>query len=669
MNFQEMLLEMLLEGKLEDTLDRHHTIPDDVKQDYLSQIPAKNAQHLDWVLSQHTKGNIKPEHDINGILSNFNKVRDKLSKKQIHQYSSMDELHAAITPHQDNIKKSDNEKSKDGTETLYSSPTMTIKQHHNYESCISAANLPASNKSKKDKAEWCVSVGDGGGARHYSSYTDNGFHPVYTIEHHHSNGTSSKHMLVYDHNKTQGRQELRNEFDNRPGFNDYSSTRSDLLDHYGTEHPELLKTPIAKLFSEEGREEYNKESKPAHKKLLAALGNIPRSGMTDDKYMEYFKEGQKKQQGGIHNALAKSELSPTQLTHLIEHGNQGCKHILANREDLSDTHIKKLANTSNTLVHEKLLDKLILPDDAFNIIINKAHPSIINRLINHANFYLDSAHKLLDKKMNNVDLSQMVYDYHEYLSPKHISSIIDKGDANTSITLLNNHYDKLTHEHIQSLMNKGNDDINNALQINKDIDKNINNIIDNGSHDDHNVLINENHHKLTANHISKLIGRGIPKTSSMILNNLPKKLKSHHITDLINKGNISMGDGLILTKFKHNLSPENISALIDKGDGDTIHRLTVEIPHKLEPQHINALIANGNHDDHIKSAYDKLSTESKKIVDAHKPKVIPLTIRQNFDNKYKLSFRQQFDKKYKLKECHNVNSDFERLLKESLITR
>ena len=101
MNFQEMLLEMLLEGKIEDTLARHPTIPDDVKQDYLSKIPNQNAQHLDWVLSQHTKGNITSSHDINSTLNTFNKVKDKLPKKQIHQYDSIDELHAAITPHQD----------------------------------------------------------------------------------------------------------------------------------------------------------------------------------------------------------------------------------------------------------------------------------------------------------------------------------------------------------------------------------------------------------------------------------------------------------------------------------------------------------------------------------------------------------------------------------------
>ena len=110
MRFENLLLEMLLEGKIEDTLARHYTIPEHIKQDYLRQIPANNAQHLDWVLQQHTKGNITPEHNINEILTNFNKVKDKLPKKQIHQYKSVDELHSAILPHIDSIQKTKREK-------------------------------------------------------------------------------------------------------------------------------------------------------------------------------------------------------------------------------------------------------------------------------------------------------------------------------------------------------------------------------------------------------------------------------------------------------------------------------------------------------------------------------------------------------------------------------
>ena len=493
MNFKEMLLEMLLEGKLEDTLVRHPTILHDVKQDFLSQIPAKNAQHLDWVLSQHTKGIIKPEHDINGILSNFNKVRDKLSKKQIHQYSSMDELHAAITPHQDNIKKSDNEKSKDGTETLYSSPTMTITQHHNYESTVGAANLPENNVSKRDKAGWCVSVGDGGGAGHYSTYTSNGFHPVYTIEHKHEDGTSSKHMLVYDHNKTQDKQELRDENDKRPGFNDYSSTRPDLLDHYGTEHPELKKTPIAHLFNETGREQYKSDTEPAHKKLLSIIRTMGNYEIPDDEYMDYFNAGLEKRQGGIHDELAKSQLSKSQLSHLIEHGNQGCKHILANRSDLSETHMNKLANTSNILVHNMLLNNTKLTDSAFGIITKKSHNSMLDTVIQHPKFNATHIDSIINRK--NISITRdLIRRFSTELKPHQIDKLVDSNNEviHNSLKIYNtndikkHHIDKLlnttkkedvdsfiykfghmlSHEHVKTLINNGHDIvINNTLHI------------------------------------------------------------------------------------------------------------------------------------------------------------------------------------------------------------
>ncbi len=593
MNFQEMLLEMLLEGKLEDTLDRHPTIPHDVKQNYLKQIPAQNSQHLDWVLSQHTKGNITSSHDINGILDTFNKVKSKLPKKQIHQYGSIDELHSAITPHQDNVKKSDNEKSSEGTQELYSSPTMTIRQHHNYESCISAANLPESNPHE-GKAGWCVSVGNGGGAGHYSKYTEKGFHPVYTIEHKHDDGTSSKHMLVYDHNKTQGEQELRNEFDHRPGFNDHSSTRPDLLDNYGKEHPELMKTPIAHLFSEEGREQYKKESEPEHQKLKDTLANIPRSGMSEEEYMSNFKAGQEKRQGGIHNELAKVVLSPTQLTHLIEHGDESSMHEIAKRNDLSDTHMQKLANTSNMLVHHYLLQKPDISDNTFNTIVKKSHPDNIHTIINHPKFDETHLDAVLNKKISDFNLTPMVQRLGDKLESPHIQKIIDKGNDNTSNLLVTKIPDKLDKNHISSLIDKG---------------KYISSTL-------HDKLINTMPAKLESNHISELIDKGDSYTREHLIDKLYDKFEPHHITALKDS---SIETKYVLENRVHDkLEPHEISTLIGTGNSDVHNKLINRLSKKLEP-HLKELIYKADYpiQDKIIGAFkDKLdSTHISALID------------------------------------------------------
>ena len=508
MKFKEILLEILLEGKVEDTFDRHPSIPHEQKEEYLKQIPANNAQQLDWILHQHTKGNIRPEHNINEILSNFNKVKDKLDKKQIHQYSNLDHLSTAISPHVKDIVKSTKDKAEEGTETLYSSPTMTIRQHHNYESCVKAGVLPKNNKTDLDKATWCISVGNGGGAAHHSSYTDNGFHPVYSIEHHHPDGTSSKHMFVYDYNKTQGNQELRNEHDRRPGFNDFGGTRPDLLDHYGSEHPEILKTPISKFFSEEGRNEYENEAMPLHKHIKKLISSIPKNGMSDEEYTHYFKEGNKKQQGEIHTVLAKCVLTPTQLTHLVEHGNEGSKYNVADRNDLSEEHIQKLANTSSMLVHNKLLDKPDLSKDVFSTIMKKSPAENARKILKHPKFNDSHIDAFLDKKMSDADISPLVERFGDKLEPPHIQKIIDKGDVVTHYSIIKQFRDKLEPHHISALIDRGNSEV-------------------------HNKIINKLSDKLEPKHISALIDRGNSYVHNNILNNLSDKLEPKHIKGLM----------------------------------------------------------------------------------------------------------------------------------------
>ncbi len=538
MRFEEILLEMLLEGKIEDTLDRHPTIPEHIKQDYLRQVPANNAQHLDWVLQQHTKGNITPEHNINEILTNFNKVKDKLSKKQIHQYKSVDELHSAILPHIDSIQKTKREKQEEGTETIYSSPTMTIRQHHNYESCVKAGFLPKNNNSGLDKATWCISVGDGGGAAHYGSYTDNGFHPVYSIEHHHPDGTSSKHMFVYDYNKPQYNQELRNEDDYRPGFSNMTSTRNDLLDHYGSEHPEILKTPIAKFFTKEGRKEYTDTTKITHENYKQLLLSVPKNGMSDEEYMHFFNEGQKKQQGGLHNQLAKVTLSDEQLNHLVNYSNENAYHQISERSDLTNNHLTKLSNTSNMLTHNNLLYYRKLPVAAFNNIVKNGHAEIAHKIIEHPGFNkthidtiinkgltsdalteltkkhfkdLDSPriHKIIDT--SNVDtLTQIPHAFDSKLEASHISKLIDKGDSMTIHNLINHLSDKLDETHIDKIIKNNTDKlVFNTLFNNSHIlsDNQLKTILPHIS--EHSINFNysdlsPNHQKVIINHVQNL---------------------------------------------------------------------------------------------------------------------------------------------------------------------
>lgn len=724
MNFMETLLEMLLEGKIDDVLDKHTSIPHNVKQDYLKQIPANNAQHLDWVLQQHTKGNIKPEHNIHSVLSTFNKVKDKLAKKQIGQYKSLDELHTAVLPHANEAKQSDNEKSSSGTETLYDTPTMTIKQHHNYESTVSAANLPESNPHT-EKAGWCVSVGNGGGASHYDTYTQGGFHPVYTIEHKHPDGSTSKHMLVYDHNKTQDQQELRNEADFRPGFNEPSSTRPDLLDHYSKEHPELLKTPIAKFFTESGRGTYEKEVAPIHEKLKNIISNIPKTGMTDEEYMSNFKAGQEKQHGSIHNVLAKAALSSTQLDHLIKHGSEGSKANISSRQDLSEDQVQKLANTSNMRVHQTLLQRPALSDDAFNTILKKSHPLLNETVLKHPKFGTGHIDTMMAKSKTPVNFTPFITRFGDKLETPHIDKLLKGGDINTTHILIKHSNKNIDETQLNNLVDSGDDSTYRQLAYNMPdrLDKDhIDTMVKNGSAYTHSLLVSKAPKFLTSEHIDTMIDKRDNNTNTKLINRMSDKLKPHHIYDMISKGSedtheellskihdkldkdhisaLVTGTGLnsnktLLKHASHKLSSDDITAMIDRGHHGLNRALVNANPKNLESKHISALISNGDEETHraiIRGLSDKLEHNhindliNKGTTDNHlllmdklHDKIEPHHITNLIDKGNKdvhhviLSrFKDKLEPHHitnLINESFLMNTTFERLLKESLISK
>ena len=69
-------------------------------------------------------------------MSLFNKHKDKLQKKNIHQYKSFDELKNAVSNFQENQKEHT---------VIYDSPTMKVEQHHTYHAAIKAAKLQKDN--------------------------------------------------------------------------------------------------------------------------------------------------------------------------------------------------------------------------------------------------------------------------------------------------------------------------------------------------------------------------------------------------------------------------------------------------------------------------------------------------------------------------------------------
>lgn len=250
MIFKKHLIFTLSEGKIDDVNDKHVDIPEHVKSTILSSIPHSNAQHYDWALTQHTKNPIDPD-DLHKTLSTFNANKDKLTKKNIHQYKSLDDLKSAVSPFQ--------EKPKEHT-VIYDSPSMRVTQHHTYKSTIEAAKLDPTNPEAAAlncKAKWCISADSDLGRDRYNGYTAKGNHPVYTID---DKVNNRKYALVANPNDKRHETELRDEHDNKPYVTtderDYeyqvqSKPDQNHMDLFINNHPEIMKTPLKSYMSGE----------------------------------------------------------------------------------------------------------------------------------------------------------------------------------------------------------------------------------------------------------------------------------------------------------------------------------------------------------------------------------------------------------------------------------
>lgn len=106
---------MLLEDRIDFLKEKNPTIDMSHETNMSRQIPAsalidhlashadptKNKQHTQWILGQYKKKNIRVEDAprIKDTLSNFEKYKSKLPKKDINQYKTVGEINDAVHPH------------------------------------------------------------------------------------------------------------------------------------------------------------------------------------------------------------------------------------------------------------------------------------------------------------------------------------------------------------------------------------------------------------------------------------------------------------------------------------------------------------------------------------------------------------------------------------------
>lgn len=75
MKYFKELLDILIEGKVSELESRHPDIP---VRKYAEKDTSKTKKFLPWLISQHKKGNVTPEHpDLEVTLNNFDKTKDR----------------------------------------------------------------------------------------------------------------------------------------------------------------------------------------------------------------------------------------------------------------------------------------------------------------------------------------------------------------------------------------------------------------------------------------------------------------------------------------------------------------------------------------------------------------------------------------------------------------
>ena len=429
MSFKKHLILSLLEGKLDDVKEKYSDIDDNTKQRILKSIPHQNAQHFDWALKQRQNLNLNTDdtslHQLHDTLSNFNQHKDKLQKKNIHQYKSVDELSHATEPH---LQPKDDE-------VVYHSPTMKVTKHNNHESVIKSAWLQPDNEKRNEtnhpgKAEWCVSAHSLSGTQKYNEYTMHGKNDFYTIETKTPNG-SRKYALVKTNHQPLSKVELRDEKNQKPyvdntKYESYSIQDDSPYNHinrFVKNHPEIMKTPLHSFFS--GADNDNQK----HREMEINAGRL-----SSDEMNHVFNEPNQ------HNSRMVAAYSPKSSHQITEKhlntlfnykGEDITKDRLATHPNLSPSAIQKGLDDEDlsSMVKMKLAAHPNATEENLNTALNASDAQVKREAIQNPNITTKNLSTALDNNRTytiagNEFNSATEAMKHPLLTPHHIQKIL-----------------------------------------------------------------------------------------------------------------------------------------------------------------------------------------------------------------------------------------------------
>lgn len=180
---QRLILEDRIQGLKDAFRDRlntdHdqlaiHKDSDDIVDHFSNNAdPTPKKVHTQWVLNQYRRGNIRQEDHprIREALSNFERYKGKLDKKDIGQYKSITDIENAVGPHLGQASSGKEEKritKAEGADLVHSGNGVLI---HHIKTEGAACLLGAGTK-------WCTAAKNN---NMFSQYAEKG--PLFTIQH------------------------------------------------------------------------------------------------------------------------------------------------------------------------------------------------------------------------------------------------------------------------------------------------------------------------------------------------------------------------------------------------------------------------------------------------------------------------------------------------------
>lgn len=492
--------EFLIESLESVIKSNPHIDPEIIKKYHKDALPINNKADklLNHVLKMHKNGLITPENTSEWqkhltILNNSNQMN------KLRDVDSLDTL-KSITAGKENKALTKKEAVDKDTPIVFENDDIVVKQHLTHASAVKGARLNADNRQylntkEPGKAQWCLSVDNDQGKRHYDSYTENGKNPLYTVF---NKKTNSLHAIVADPDRRIPEESSSSSWYHDEDDDSLPEVRDELDRHraenvhdvhtFFLSHPGVEDSPVGK---------YLKSISPVNK-----LYNDPFKNMSREQVDHIIRH--EPNERVRESLLGMSHITEDQIEHVIKNDpSDRVRKAAIQNPNATVKNISTALKGDSSLAQTALSNKLV-NEDHLTEALNHVAGSVQHAAINHP-------------KITEAHISQALANSEPYIKvmaigkPKatedHLTEALAGHDPSLSLAALKN--PKITLDHLDSAMNSVYPEVRRAvLRHPKVTEKHLDMAM--ASNDSESKLLAVQHPKATENHIN--LGLNEPTT-------------------------------------------------------------------------------------------------------------------------------------------------------------